>query len=68
MQKLLLKVAELCEATGMSRSAAYSAITAGLIPSIRIGKSIRIPLVALNQWIEQQMHQQGAEAEGWRSK
>ncbi len=51
--KLLLKVMEAGEMLGVGRSRMYEMLYTGEIPSIRIGKSYRIPLKSLNQWVEQ---------------
>jgi excisionase family DNA binding protein len=53
-EKLLLKPAEAGEALGISRARAYELIAAGVIPSIRIGSSIRVPAEALRAWVERQ--------------
>ena len=52
MDKLLLKVSEAGEMIGVGRSRMYEMLYTGEIPSIRIGKSIRIPVKALNEWVE----------------
>ncbi len=52
MEKLLLKVSEAGEMIGVGRSRMYEMICTGEIPSIRIGKSIRIPVKALTEWID----------------
>jgi excisionase family DNA binding protein len=43
------------EAIGVSRARAYELIAAGVIPSIRIGSSIRVPVDALRDWIARQI-------------
>jgi excisionase family DNA binding protein len=52
-ERLLLKPAEVGESIGVSRARAYELIAAGVIPSIKIGSSIRVPVDALRKWIEQ---------------
>jgi excisionase family DNA binding protein len=52
--KLLYRPAEAAEAIGVSRARAYELIQAGVIPSIRIGGSIRVPVDALRRWVAQQ--------------
>ncbi|NQT74669.1 MAG: helix-turn-helix domain-containing protein [Chloroflexi bacterium] len=52
MDKLLLKVSEAGEYIQCGRSRMYEMIATGEIPSIRIGKSIRIPVKALNEFVE----------------
>jgi excisionase family DNA binding protein len=52
MQRLTLTVPEVAEALGISRMAAYSAVRAGVIPAIRIGRRVLVPRVALDRLIE----------------
>lgn len=60
--KLLYRPAEVGEAIGVSRARAYELIAARVIPSIRIGGSIRVPVDALRRWVAQQLaEQQGVE-------
>lgn len=53
MQKLLLTAKEVVQVTGLSRTTVYNLINpeAGIIPAIRIGKSIRVPVVGLRAWV-----------------
>jgi excisionase family DNA binding protein len=60
-QKLLLRPVEVAERIGVARSRAYELIHAGVIPSIRIGASIRVPVAALKAWIDQQLEAASAE-------
>ena len=55
MTKLLLTVPEAAEALGISRSKLYQLISAGLIRSIRIDGSRRVPVDALTAYINQLM-------------
>ena len=59
---LVIDVAEAGRRLGISRSAAYQAVHAGQIPSVRIGRLIRVPLIALQRMLDQA----GAEAAGVR--
>jgi excisionase family DNA binding protein len=52
MEKLLLKPKEAAEAVGIGRTLFYHLVKAGVIPSCRVGKSIRIPVAALKAWAE----------------
>lgn len=54
MDRLLLRVAEAAELMGISRSKAYEMISAGILPSVRIGGSLRIPVDELRAWIKNQ--------------
>ena len=52
MEKKTLTIPEAGKALGIGRSAAYEAARTGQIPTIRIGKRILVPVVALNQLLE----------------
>ncbi len=52
--KLALKPAEVAEMLSISRNRVYELVQTKQIPSIRFGKSIRIPRKALEQWIYEQ--------------
>jgi excisionase family DNA binding protein len=58
MEKMLLKPTEAAEVIGLGRSKTYELISKGLIPSVRIGKSVRVPVAALRNWVEQQLREQ----------
>jgi excisionase family DNA binding protein len=53
--RILLRIPETAEALGLSRSRIYELIGDGTIPTIRIGRSIRVPRRALDEWVEQQL-------------
>jgi len=48
----LLKPTEVTQLTGLSRATVYRMVAAGTLPALRAGSSIRVPLSALEQWIE----------------
>ena len=51
--KLLLTIPQVCEMTGFSRSLIYLLLDKpGGIPAIRIGRTVRVTVHALEQWIE----------------
>jgi excisionase family DNA binding protein len=50
MEKLMLKPKEAADAMALGRTLFYRLVRAGVIPSCRIGKSIRIPVAALKAW------------------
>ncbi len=54
MEKLLLKPMEAAEMLGIGRSRTYEMLAQGELPSIRIGRSVRIPVDALQLWIREQ--------------
>lgn len=54
MERLLLRPGEVAEILGICRTKTYDMISAGTIPSIKLGKSIRVPAETLRAWIDQQ--------------
>jgi excisionase family DNA binding protein len=55
MEKLFARPSEAAEALGLGRSKMYQLIANGALPSVRIGKSIRVPVEALRRWAERQV-------------
>lgn len=55
MERLLLRPAEAAELLGLGRSTVYELLSAGSLPAIRVGSSVRIPAAALRQWVEQRL-------------
>lgn len=53
-EKLLLTVSEAAQMCGYSRSFLYEAVNRGEIPTIRLGRTCRIPAAWLRRWIEEQ--------------
>ncbi len=53
-ERLLLRVPEAAELTGLGRSKAYELEANGTWPSISIGRSVRVPLAGLKLWVEEQ--------------
>jgi excisionase family DNA binding protein len=51
-KRLVYDVPEAGEMLGLNRNAAYAAVKRGDIPSIRIGKLIRVPKVAFDRMLE----------------
>lgn len=47
----LLRPAEVVPLVGLSRASVYAAIRSGVLPSVRLGKSVRVPSAALDAWI-----------------
>jgi len=54
MEKLFAKPSEAADALGLGRSKTYQLIADGTLPSVRIGKSIRVPIEALRRWAADQ--------------
>jgi excisionase family DNA binding protein len=50
--RLLLKPEEAAIALGVSRSTLYELLAAGAVESVHIGKSRRVPLAALERYVE----------------
>lgn len=53
MNKLLLRVEEAAEAIACSRSKTYQLLANRSLPSVRVGRSIRVPVAALENWINE---------------
>jgi excisionase family DNA binding protein len=51
LEPLLVRPAEAALLLGISRSKLYELLAAGEIPAIKIGRSVRIPVIALEAWI-----------------
>jgi excisionase family DNA binding protein len=47
--KVLLRVAEASDALSVSRSTLYQLIQQGVVPVVRIGRSVRVPRQALER-------------------
>lgn len=60
MDKLLLRPAEAADMLGIGRSKMYAMLASGEIPSLQIGKSIRVPVDALRQWVAAQSSEREA--------
>jgi excisionase family DNA binding protein len=54
-QKLLVRPSEAAELLGIGRSKVYQLLADGTLPSVRIGKSVRVPVEKLRGWVESQM-------------
>ena len=49
-----LKVPEVAEVLRIARSRAYELVGSGEIPSVRIGRSVRVSRKELDRWLEEQ--------------
>ena len=58
LSPLLLRIPEAAAELGLARSTVYLLIQTGQLPVIRIGRAVRIPRVALEEWIEQRLREQ----------
>ncbi len=52
-QRLLLRVPEVAEALGLGRTKVYELIATGELPVIRLGRAVRVSVVALQKWVEE---------------
>lgn len=60
MEKLALRIEEACKLVGIGRTKGYELCATGQWPTIRIGRSVRIPLEGLKRWIDDQTDLDGA--------
>ena len=51
MERMLLKPNEVTEMLGIGRSRIYEMLATGELPSVRIGRCIRVPVNALKDWV-----------------
>ncbi len=51
MSRELLRADEVARVLGIGRSKTYELIARGELPSLRIGRLVRVPRHALEQWI-----------------
>ena len=58
MEKLLLKPSEVTQVLGIGRSLVYELIARKEIPSVRLGRCIRVPAESLQRWIRDQENRQ----------
>jgi excisionase family DNA binding protein len=61
-EPLLLKPTEAAESLRVSRAKVYAMLAAGELPSVRVGRFRRIPVLALRQWVEKRSQVGGAGA------
>ena len=62
MTRLLLTVPEAAEALAISRSKLYELFAAGLVRSVRIDGSRRVPIEALENYVAHLIDQEAADA------
>lgn len=56
MAPLLLKAGQVAQLLRLGRSTVFALLAAGELPFIRIGRSVRVPRVALEHWIDERTH------------
>ena len=52
-ERLLLTVEEAADLLGIGKTLAWELVWNGVLPSVRLGRCVRIPLRALEDWIAQ---------------
>ena len=55
VERLAYRMDEAAQALGVSRSKIYEMANRGQIPVIHAGSSLRVPVAALNEWIQRQL-------------
>jgi excisionase family DNA binding protein len=53
-RRLAVRVSEAARMLDIGRSKAYELIRTGDLPSIRVGKTVRVPVDALEAWVSRQ--------------
>ena len=61
--KLVYSVTEIAELLGIGRSKAYELVRSGTVPSLRLGRRIVIPKLALSRFLAECAHQNPDEAD-----
>jgi excisionase family DNA binding protein len=52
-ERLLLRLPEAAVVLGLGRSTVYELVQRGELPSVHVGRAVRIPAMALRRWVEQ---------------
>ena len=60
MEKMLLRPLEAAHTLDIGRTKIYELIASGEIPSVKIGRLVRVPVHALQRWVEQQNRDRNA--------
>jgi excisionase family DNA binding protein len=56
-QRLLLRIPEVAETLGIGRTKIYEMIATGELPTIRVGRAVRISVNTLQKWVEEREQQ-----------
>lgn len=62
VDRLMLRPTEVAESIGVSRSKVYELINSGEIPSMMVGKTRRVPLDRLREWMDRRLAEANATA------
>lgn len=57
MEPLLLRAGEVARMLGLGRSKVFAMLAAGELPAVRFGRSVRVPRLALERWVEERTQQ-----------
>lgn len=52
MERLLLRAEEAAKLLGLGRAKLYMMMASGELPTVRIGRSVRVPLDKLREWVD----------------
>ena len=55
--RLLLRIPEAAETLGLGRTKIYELIAIGELPTIRVGRAVRISVSTLQKWVEEREQQ-----------
>jgi excisionase family DNA binding protein len=51
MEQMLMRAEEVAKALGLGRSKTYEMMASGALPVVRVGRAVRVPRAALEQWV-----------------
>lgn len=54
MDAMLLRATEVAAALGVGRATAYELMASGVLPTVRIGRAVRVPRAELERWVRRQ--------------
>lgn len=57
VERMLLKPQEAAEALGIGRTKLYELLKRGVLPSVKVGASLRVPVQGLKTWTEEQTNE-----------
>jgi excisionase family DNA binding protein len=55
VERLTYRITEAAEAIGVSRTKMYEMVASGEVPSVKLGKSVRIPVQQLKAWLNRRV-------------